>query len=184
MKIWFDLFLSFFKTGLFTFGGGYAMLPILKDELVVKHKWVSEEELLNYFSIGQCTPGIIAVNVATFCGYKLKKIGGSLLATFALVLPSLVIITLIASVLKGFAQNESVAHVMKGIRIGVAAVLIKIVFDLSKRVWQNSCFKKIDLSVFFAALIMIVFFKISSVWIVFLTILFALVHLYFERRKK
>ena len=106
------------------------------------------------------------------------------MATFALVLPSLIIITLVASVLAGFVENENVAHVMKGIRIGVAAVLIKIVYDLGKRVLQNSDFKKIDLGVFFAVLIMLALFKVSSICVIVLAILFALTHLFVERRKR
>jgi len=184
MKILIELFITFFKTGLFTFGGGYAMLPILKDEVVTKHKWANEDELLNYFSIGQCTPGIIAVNVATFCGYKLKKITGALTATFALVLPSLIIITLIASILSHFMENEYVVHTMKGIRIGVAAVLLKIVFDLGKRVYKKSHSKKTDIAVFLFAVLAIVILKISSVTVIFLAFLAGLAELYVERAKK
>jgi len=181
MRILIDLFITFFKTGLFTFGGGYAMLPILKDEVVTKHKWADENELLNYFSIGQCTPGIIAVNVATFCGYKLKKIIGALVATFALILPSLIIITLIASVLLHFMENEYVIRTMHGVRIGVAAVLLKIVFDLSKRIYKQSIFKKADITVFMIAVFAILVLKISSISIIFLAFLAGLLRLYIER---
>lgn len=184
MKILLDLFLTFFKTGLFTFGGGYAMLPILKDEVVTKHKWATEDELLNYFSIGQCTPGIIAVNVATFCGFKLKKITGAVVATFALVLPSLIIITLIASVLSHFMENAYVVHAMRGIRIGVAAVLLKIVFDLGIRVYRQSTFKKIDIAVFFLSLFAIIGLKISSVFVILLAAFIGFSTLVFERRAK
>ena len=184
MKTLIDLFLTFFKTGLFTFGGGYAMLPILKDEVVKKHQWASENELLNYFSIGQCTPGIIAVNVATFCGYKLKKITGALVATFALVLPSRIIITLIASVLSHFMENEYVVHTMRGIRIGVAATLLKIVFDLGFRVYRQSTLKKVDIFVFFLALIAIILLKISSVFVILITAFIGCLSLGFERGGK
>ena len=184
MKILINLFMTFFKTGLFTFGGGYAMLPILKDEVVTKHKWATEDELLNYFSIGQCTPGIIAVNVATFCGYKLKKITGAIVATLALVLPSLIIITLVASVLSHFLQDEAVLHTMRGIRIGVAAVLIKIVYDLGKRVWAQSNFIKLDCCVFLLALAAVVFLKISSVFVISAVMLFSVGRLCFERRRR
>ena len=134
MKILLELFCSFFKTGLFTFGGGYAMLPILKDEVVTKRHWTTEEELLKYFSIGQCTPGIIAINVATFCGYKLQRTAGALMATFALVLPSFFIITLIASLLSHFMENETALHIIRGVRIGVLVVLVKVIFDLAKKI--------------------------------------------------
>ena len=184
MKILINLFITFFKTGLFTFGGGYAMLPILKDEVVAKHHFATEDELLNYFSIGQCTPGIIAVNVATFCGYKLKKVVGAIVATLALVLPSLIIITLVASVLSHFMENDDVVHAMRGIRVGVAAVLIKIVYDLGKRVLAQSNFIGLDCCVFFVALLAVVLLKISSVFVISAVMLFSVGRLCFERRNR
>ena len=87
------LFFTFFKIGLFTFGGGYAMLPLLQREIVEKKKWATEEEMLDYFAVGQCTPGVIAVNTATFVGFKEKKLSGAVFATLGIVSPSLVIIT-------------------------------------------------------------------------------------------
>ena len=90
------LLIIFFKIGLFTFGGGYAMLPLLKTEIVNKHGFLTEEELLDLYAIGQCTPGIIAINIATFIGYKQKGIKGAIFATLGMILPSLFIITLIA----------------------------------------------------------------------------------------
>ena len=95
MKVLFDLFRAFFTIGALTFGGGYAMLPMLEREIVVKHKWCKQEDLLNYFAIGQCTPGIIAVNTATFVGYKVKGIIGGIIATLGVVTPSIVIIILL-----------------------------------------------------------------------------------------
>ncbi|MBR6409205.1 MAG: chromate transporter [Alphaproteobacteria bacterium] len=132
MKILINLFITFFKTGLFTFGGGYAMLPILKDEVVTKHHFATEDELLNYFSIGQCTPGIIAVNVATFCGYKLKKVVGAIVATLALVLPSLIIITLVASVLSHFMENE-----MLCMRCAVFVSVLPPCLSKLFMIWEN-----------------------------------------------
>ena len=98
----FRLFLTFFKIGLFTFGGGYAMLPLLQDEIVRRNRWASDEELMDYYSVGQCTPGIIAVNVATFIGYKLHGWFGGVMATVAIILPSFIIICLIAAILLRF----------------------------------------------------------------------------------
>ncbi|MBQ7866215.1 MAG: chromate transporter [Clostridia bacterium] len=102
MKVLFDLFRAFFTIGALTFGGGYAMLPMLEREIVTKHSWATNEELLNYFAIGQCTPGIIAVNTATFVGYKVKGVIGGIVATLGVVAPSMVIITIIAMVLENF----------------------------------------------------------------------------------
>ena len=104
-KLW-KLFKLFFKVGLFTFGGGYAMLPLLKAEVVDKRRYLSEEELLDLYSIGQCTPGIIAVNVATFIGYQQARIKGAIVATLGMIMPSIIIITLVASVLGHFIRPQ------------------------------------------------------------------------------
>lgn len=100
MKEYLKLFFTFAKIGCFTFGGGYAMLPLLQREIVEKNSWAEEEELMDYFAIGQCTPGIIAVNTATFIGYKRKGIIGGIFATLGLIFPSLVIITIIAAFIR------------------------------------------------------------------------------------
>ena len=131
-ELW-KLFKIFFKVGLFTFGGGYAMLPLLKAEVVDKRKYLSEEELLDLYSIGQCTPGIIAVNVATFIGYNQAKIKGAIAATLGMIVPSVVIITLIASVLKNFMDNRYVVYAFYGIRICVVALILNIIYDLAKK---------------------------------------------------
>ena len=104
MKDLFQLFFSFARIGGFTFGGGYAMLPMLQKEIVEKFGWVTEDELMDYYAIGQCTPGIIAVNTATFVGYKLKKLPGAIVATLGVITPSIIIITLIAAFLQNFAE--------------------------------------------------------------------------------
>lgn len=104
MKEYLKLFFTFAKIGCFTFGGGYAMLPLLQREIVEKNSWAEEEELMDYFAIGQCTPGIIAVNTATFIGYKRKGIIGGIFATHWTYIPSLVIITIIAAFIRSFAD--------------------------------------------------------------------------------
>lgn len=126
------MFLTFAKVGVMTFGGGYAMLPILEREIVDSKKWATREELLNYFAVGQCTPGIIAVNTATFIGYKNKKISGAIAATAGVVFPSLVIIMLIAAFLQGFAELEAVQHAFAGIRAVVVALIIQAVVKFFK----------------------------------------------------
>ena len=168
MKILFELFFSFFKTGLLTFGGGYAMLPLLQDELVVKRKWIKDDELLNYFSLGQCTPGIIAVNVATFCGYKQHKTLGAIVATTAMVLPSIVIITLIASMLGKASENQVLKHILGGIKIGVVALLLKIVWQMGGKIYQKSKYKILSVFIFALSLAGLIFFKISAVYVVLL----------------
>ena len=103
MKDLIELFFVFAKIGLFTFGGGYAMLPMLQKEIVEKHKWAKEDEIMDYFAIGQVTPGIIAVNTATFVGHKTKGLIGGIVATAGMVFPSIIIITVIAAFLKNCA---------------------------------------------------------------------------------
>lgn len=127
------LFFSFFKIGLFTFGGGYAMLPMLKKELVEEKKWVEEEELLDYFAIGQLTPGVIAVNTATFIGYKKRGIIGGIVATLGVVCPSLIIIMCIAAFLRNFSHIIWVQNAFAGIRIIVLALIIKSLWGMMKK---------------------------------------------------
>lgn len=127
------IFVSFFKIGLFTFGGGYAMLPLFRQELIEKRGYISENELLDYYSIGQCTPGVIAVNVATFTGYKISGVSGACIATLAINLPSLVIIMVLAGILNTLSANPWVAHAFAGIRIGVIALILNEVILLLKK---------------------------------------------------
>ena len=137
MRDLWKLFKIFFKVGLFTFGGGYAMLPLLKAEVVDKRKYLSEEELLDLYSIGQCTPGIIAVNVATFIGYGQAKVKGAIATTLGIITPSIIIITLIASILENFMDNRYVVYAFYGIRICVVALIVNIIFDLAKKNLKN-----------------------------------------------
>ena len=137
MNIYFDLFLTFAKVGVCTFGGGYAMLPILQREVVEKKKWATDEELTDYFAVGQCTPGIIAVNTATFIGCKYKGVSGGVLATLGVVFPSLVIITAIAAFLSNFAEYTVVQHALAGINAAVVALIASSVLKLGKSTLKN-----------------------------------------------
>lgn len=127
------LFLAFAKIGAVTFGGGLAMLPILQREIVDKRSWATEEELLDYYAIGQCTPGIIAVNTATFIGYKRKGIAGGISATLGVIFPSIVIITIIAAFIQNFLEYEFVAYAFNGIRICVCVLIFDAVVKLFKK---------------------------------------------------
>lgn len=127
------LFLTFAKIGAITFGGGYAMLPILQREVVNQNKWCSEEELLDYFAVGQCTPGIIAVNTATFIGYKTRGNIGGICATLGMVFPSIVIISIIYYILVAFQSNVWVNYALSGIQVAVAALITHSVINLSKK---------------------------------------------------
>lgn len=133
MNILFDMFLTFAKVGVMTFGGGYAMLPILQREVVENKKWATEEELMDYFAIGQCTPGVIAVNTATFIGQKKKGIAGGITATIGVAFPSLIIISLLAGVIETFSHLTWVQHAFGGIRICVCVLIFNAVFKLYKK---------------------------------------------------
>ena len=132
MNLYLDLFFTFAKIGVCTFGGGYAMLPILQREIVEKRGWATDGELTDYFAIGQCTPGVIAVNTATFVGQKLKGIPGGIAATLGLVFPSIVIIMVIAAFLQNFADLPVVVHAFAGVRACVCALILSSVLKLRK----------------------------------------------------
>lgn len=132
MNLYLDLFFTFARIGVCTFGGGYAMLPILQREVVEKRGWATDQELTDYFAIGQCTPGIIAVNTATFVGHKKKGIPGGIAATLGLVCPSVLIIVAIAAFLQNFAQLPAVIHAFNGVRACVVALIAVSVLKLAK----------------------------------------------------
>lgn len=133
MKQLVDLFWTFAKIGVMTFGGGYAMLPMLQREVVENRGWATEEELMDYFAIGQCTPGIIAVNTATFVGQKQKGIVGGIVASLGIVFPSLVIISLLAGVIEAYSHLAWVQHAFGGVRVCVCVLILNAVVKLYKK---------------------------------------------------
>ncbi|MCQ2401214.1 MAG: chromate transporter [Lachnospiraceae bacterium] len=128
-----DLFITFAKIGVMTFGGGAAMLPMLQREVIDNKNWVAEEELIDYYAIGQCTPGIIAVNTATFVGYRKRGIAGGIIATLGVIFPSLVIITLLAGLIQNFADLPVVKSAFAGIRVCVCVLILNAVLKLLKK---------------------------------------------------
>ena len=126
------LFGVFFKIGAFTFGGGYAMIPLIQKEVSENRKWISEEEILDVFAISESTPGPIAINSATFIGYKIAGFWGSFFATFGVVLPSFIIISLISLILTEFQDIKAVQYAFFGIRAGVLALIIKAFWSMAK----------------------------------------------------
>ena len=148
MNIYFDLFWTFAKIGVCTFGGGYAMLPALQREVVEKRAWATEEQLTDYFAIGQCTPGVIAVNTATFVGQKQKGAAGGVFATLGVVFPSIVIIMVIAAFLQNFAHLPAVVHAFNGVRACVCALILSSVLKLRR----TTIVDKATLVIFLAAL--------------------------------
>ncbi len=135
-ELW-QLYAAFFRIGGLTFGGGLTMLPMLKHELVGKKNWITEEELIDCYAIGQCTPGIIAVNTATFVGYRRQGIPGGIFATLGMVSPSLVIITMVASFLQALMDNVYFQHAMMGIKGVVCALMLNTVITLAKKSLVN-----------------------------------------------
>ena len=149
MKLLGQLFLTFAKVGVMTFGGGMAMLPILQREVVEDKHWTTDEELVDYFAIGQCTPGIIAVNTATFVGQKQAGILGGIVATLGIVFPSLVIITALAGVINSFSHLEWVQHAFAGIRVCVCVLIFNAVLKL----WKKSVVDKKTLALYLLVLL-------------------------------
>ncbi len=154
-----DLFLTFAKVGVMTFGGGYAMLPILRREVVDNKKWATDEELMDYFAIGQCTPGVIAVNTATFIGRKNKGTLGGIIATLGVVSPSVVIISLLASVIEAFSHIEWVQHAFGGIRVCICVLIANAVINLYKKAVVD----KITFIIFLAVALLSYFTPLSPV---------------------
>ena len=148
--------------GVCTFGGGLAMLPILQREVVEKKKWATDEELTDYYAIGQCTPGVIAVNTATFIGYKEKGALGGIIATMGMIFPSLIIITVIAAFLSNFAHLPVVIHAFAGIRACVCVLIFNAVIKLLKK----SVIDKRTAGIFLIVLVGGVVLNISPVWFV------------------
>jgi chromate transporter len=153
MKEYLDLFVTFIKIGVTTFGGGYAILPVLERELIAKRGWTSMDEVMDYYTIAQVTPGIIAVNVSTFIGYKRKGPLGGVIATLGFAVPSLFIITIIAAFLSNFADLPLVQRAFGGIRVAVGALILDTVIKLIKGIFKD----------FKAVIIYIIAFGLSAI---------------------
>ena len=162
MNVLIHLFMAFARIGAFTFGGGYAMLPMLQKEVVDKYHWATEDEIMDYYAIGQCTPGIIAVNTATFIGYKTAGIPGAVFATLGIITPSVIIITIIAACLRNFADLPVVKHAFNGIRACVCVLILNAVTKLA----QKSLVDKICFGICGVVLALSLFTSISPALIV------------------
>ena len=132
MNIYWDTFRTFFKIGMVTFGGGYAMIPIIQREVVENHKWTTEQELLDLIAIAQSCPGVFAINISIFIGYKLRKVKGAICTALATALPSFIIILLIAMFFHQFEDNRVVQAIFRGIRPAVVALIAVPTFNLAK----------------------------------------------------
>ncbi|MCI6316426.1 MAG: chromate transporter [Spirochaetia bacterium] len=162
MNIFLELLISFVKIGFLTIGGGYVMLPMMQSELIDKKHWITEEELLDYYAVGQSTPGIIAVNVATFVGYKKAGVTGGIVATLGIISPSLIIITALAGVIQSIDQYPNVQKAMSGINVAVCALITDATLNFIKKGVKNF----VTLLVLLASFLLIYYVKVPSYLIV------------------
>ena len=175
------LFLTFLKIGAFTFGGGYAMIPIIEKEMVEKHKWITSEDILDIFAIAESTPGPIAINSATFIGYKIAGVFGSFCATFGVVLPSFTIISIISLVLREFSDIKAVQYAFNGIRAGVLALIVKALWTMYKKAPKGW----VSYTVMAGAFICTAFLNISVLYVLIGCAAFGLISSFIiERRSK
>lgn len=180
MKELLKLYKAFFMIGAFTFGGGYAMLPMLEKELVTKHKWTTMEEISNYFAIGQCTPGVIAVNTATFIGYKRKKDIGGIVATLGVVSPSVIIILIFAHILQICFEYQIVRSAFLGISVAVCSLLVQSLFKLAKSGIKDTYTAIVAI----ISAVLSVFLKLSPILIVLVTAIVTLIYKYIVNKKR
>jgi len=179
IKNLFNLYFSFAKIGTFTIGGGLAMIPMMQSELIEKRKWITDEELIDYYAVGQSTPGLMAVNVATFVGYKQMGIVGGIFATLGMVTPSLVIIMILASLINSINDFPIIQKALKGINVAVAALLTSTIINFMKKT-----IKKFTNAIFMMISFLLVFvFKLPSFWIILFALLIGVVLTYKEKKK-
>ncbi len=169
MKILLDLFLVFFKIGLFTFGGGYAMLALIEDICVEKKKWITHEEMMDITVIAESTPGPIAINLATYVGYKLRKIPGALIATIGMIIPSFFIVFLISQFLDRFLEIKWVSSAFQGIKIAVAILIIDAAVKMIRKMKK----KPFQITIMIAALISMLVINIIALHVSSLVIMLA-----------
>src|SRR5699024_641748 len=169
----------FCRIGGLTFGGGYAMLPMLQKEVVETHKWATEQELLDYYAVGQATPGIIAVNTATFIGYKEKGILGAIFATSGVVFPALIIIMSIAGFIDSFSDSNIVQHAFSGIRVAVGVLILNALVKMVK----GSVKDILGIILFVATFIISIVFNISVVYIVVASALIGIISDFINRKR-
>ena len=179
MKELMNLFWTFCRIGGLTFGGGYAMLPMLQKEVVETHKWATEQELLDYYAVGQATPGIIAVNTATFIGYKEKGILGAIFATSGVVFPALIIIMSIAGFIDSFSDLNIVQHAFSGIRVAVGVLILNALVKMVK----GSVKDILGIILFVATFIISIVFNISVVYIVVASALIGIISDFINRKR-
>lgn len=180
MSEYFQLFKTFAKIGSFTIGGGYAMIPLIREEVVLKHKWLTDNEFVDYLAISQSAPGILAINISIFVGEKLKGIKGGVVAALGTALPSFIMILVIALFFKNFRDNELVNSVFMGIRPAVVALMVVPLMNMSK----NASLNRFTSFIPFLTVILIITFGVSPIWILLSGALLGLFHFYYTNRAK
>lgn len=178
-KLW-ELFITFFRIGAFTFGGGYAMIPLIQKEVADNKKWVSDEDILDIVAIAESTPGPIAINAATFIGYKTAGVKGSAVATLGVVLPSFVIISVIAYLLTEFAHIRVVRYAFFGIRAGVLALVAKSLYTMYKKAPKGISASLISLLSF----IFVAFANVNTLLVIALGAMAGLIITYIKARRE
>ena len=162
LRLLWQIFITFFKIGAFTFGGGYAMVPLIQREASEKNGWVTDEDILDIVAIAESTPGPIAINSATFVGYRACGVPGSVCATLGVVLPSFIIILAISGILRQFQENVYVQYAFRGIRAGVLALIVKAMWGMYKK-----CKKNVPAYiVMVAAFVLVAFVKVPVLWVI------------------
>lgn len=175
-----SLFLTFLKIGTFTFGGGYAMIPLIQREIVQKRKWITDDDILEITAIAESTPGPIAVNTATFVGYRICKFGGAFFSTLGVVLPSFLIIAAISYVLREFLHIKAVRYAFYGIRAGVLALILKALWTM----YRQCPAKVISYTIAALAFISVAFFKINVLFVLPACALIGLISSFAAARRK
>ncbi|MBQ2210345.1 MAG: chromate transporter [Prevotella sp.] len=162
MNIYWDSFKTFFKIGMFTLGGGYAMIPIIEEEVVNRHRWVEKEEMLDQIAIAQSCPGVFAINISIFIGYKLNKVRGAIATALGTALPSFLIILAIAMFFHQFEDNRIIAAMFRGIRPAVVALIAVPTFNLGKSAQLN----RFTIWIPIVSALLIWLMGVSPIWII------------------
>lgn len=167
LKRFLDLYFTFVKIGTFTIGGGLAMMPMMQKELIDKKHWMTEEDLIDYYAVGQSTPGMIAVNVSTFVGYNQLGIPGGIVATLGMVSPSIIIITILAGLINSIDEYPMVQKALRGINVAVAALFTSVIVKFVKKTIK----KPLHVLLMLISFTLVYFFKLQSFWIILTAIL-------------
>ncbi|MBQ5548906.1 MAG: chromate transporter [Prevotella sp.] len=163
-NIYWESFKTFFKIGMFTLGGGYAMIPIIEEEVVNRHRWVDKEEMLDLIAIAQSCPGVFAINISIFVGYKLKKVRGAIATALGTALPSFLIILAIAMFFHQFEDNRYIAAMFRGIRPAVVALIAVPTFNLGKSAQLN----RFTMWIPVVSALLIWLLGVSPIWVIIL----------------